>query len=75
MQIHLFRDNRQPGSDPQPQLLFWIGDLDPDEINDDDDTEMRDALRKRGPVVEVHEQGSKNMVRVHKININAAKGE
>lgn len=49
LQIHLFRDNRSPASDPQPQILFWIGDVDPDQVNDDDDEQMLDVDNGRAP--------------------------
>jgi hypothetical protein len=67
MQIFIFRDNRQPGSVPQPQILFWIGDVDPEEIHNDDDEEMPDAVGKRDVAVQILDEEGTNVVRVHKI--------
>lgn len=63
LQIHIFRDNRQPGSDPQPQILFWVDDANPDKINDDDDDlEMPDAIEKRSKVIKVGSTSFNNTI-------------
>lgn len=74
-QIYLFRDNRPADTDPQPQILFWIGDVDPDEVNDDDDTDMPDTVGKRCQAITIENEDSSDYVRVHTVMANTSASE